>query len=221
MNEITPCRTPQRNHEIGTGVASDVNGYAHVHSKRVAFRLARETQTPWSSKLSRPFRGIADSTFARLRGRRGMSCSENRSRPIRKEVTFTEDEWKRTQRLYKELTRYAPQHRSFASYARRMLSERRDPRARNQAADRPRAARKGDWPNRRERQLDSPLGEPKRAHHAGASGGGHRGIPPRRGAAGKAVRGQAGGQGTAGQRKRGLRAELSDLVLSPTRTVHK
>ena len=25
MNEITPCRTPQRNHEIGTGVASDVN----------------------------------------------------------------------------------------------------------------------------------------------------------------------------------------------------
>ena len=24
MNEITPCRTPQRNHEIGTGVASDV-----------------------------------------------------------------------------------------------------------------------------------------------------------------------------------------------------
>lgn len=54
-----------------------------------------------------------------------MSWSENRSRPIRREVTFTEDEWKRTQRLYKELTRYAPQHRSFASYARRMLSERR------------------------------------------------------------------------------------------------
>ncbi|MDL5543763.1 hypothetical protein QSV01_10285, partial [Bifidobacterium longum] len=27
MNEITPCRTPQRNHEIGTGVASDVIGY--------------------------------------------------------------------------------------------------------------------------------------------------------------------------------------------------
>ena len=54
-----------------------------------------------------------------------MSWSENRSCPIRREVTFTEDEWKRTQRLYKELTRYAPQHRSFASYARRMLSERR------------------------------------------------------------------------------------------------
>lgn len=54
-----------------------------------------------------------------------MSWSENRSRPIRREVTFTEDEWKRTQRLYKELTRYAPEHRSFSSYARRMLSERR------------------------------------------------------------------------------------------------
>ena len=82
---------------------------------------------------------------------------------------------------------------------------------------RPRAARKGDWPNRRERQLDSPLGEPKRAHHAGASGGGHRVIPPRRGAAGKAVRGQARGQGTGGMSSRtaqaGLAAELSDLVL--------
>ena len=28
-------------------------------------------------------------------------------------------------KLYEELTRYAPEHRSFSSYARRMLSERR------------------------------------------------------------------------------------------------
>ena len=54
-----------------------------------------------------------------------MSWAENRARPVRREVTFTEDEWRRTQRLYEELTKYAPQHRSFASYARRMLSERR------------------------------------------------------------------------------------------------
>lgn len=40
-------------------------------------------------------------------------------------ITFSEDEWERVRRLYEELTRYAPEHRSFSSYARKMLSERR------------------------------------------------------------------------------------------------
>ncbi|WP_229088454.1 MobC family plasmid mobilization relaxosome protein [Bifidobacterium dentium] len=38
---------------------------------------------------------------------------------------FSEDEWEQVRKLYEELTRYAPEHRSFNSYARRMLSERR------------------------------------------------------------------------------------------------
>ena len=54
-----------------------------------------------------------------------MSWKDNRSRRICKKIMFTEDEWERVRRLHEELTRYAPEHRSFSSYARRMLSERR------------------------------------------------------------------------------------------------
>ena len=41
MNEITPCRTPQRNHEIGTGVASDVIGYPITSLATPVLRLLR------------------------------------------------------------------------------------------------------------------------------------------------------------------------------------
>ena len=41
MNEITPCRTQQRNHEIGTGVASDVIGYPITSLATPALRLLR------------------------------------------------------------------------------------------------------------------------------------------------------------------------------------
>lgn len=54
-----------------------------------------------------------------------MSWRDGRSRSICKKIMFSEDEWERARRLYEELTRYAPEHRSFSSYARRMLSERR------------------------------------------------------------------------------------------------
>lgn len=54
-----------------------------------------------------------------------MSWRDNRSRRICKKIMFSEDEWERVRNLYEELTRYAPEHRSFSSYARRMLSERR------------------------------------------------------------------------------------------------
>lgn len=54
-----------------------------------------------------------------------MSRAENRTHCVEKIIRFTPDEWERVQNLYEELTRYAPEHRSFSSYARRMLSERR------------------------------------------------------------------------------------------------
>ena len=54
-----------------------------------------------------------------------MSWAAGRERNICKRITFTQDEWERVRKLYEELTRYAPEHRSFSSYARRMLSERR------------------------------------------------------------------------------------------------
>ena len=54
-----------------------------------------------------------------------MSWAAGRDRNICKRITFTPDEWERVRKLYEELTRYAPEHRSFSSYARRMLSERR------------------------------------------------------------------------------------------------
>ena len=53
-----------------------------------------------------------------------MSRAENRTHSVEKIIRFTPDEWKQVRRLYEELTRYAPEHRSFSSYARRMLSER-------------------------------------------------------------------------------------------------
>lgn len=54
-----------------------------------------------------------------------MSWRDNRSRSICKKIMFSEDEWEQVRKLHEELTRYAPVHRSFSSYARRMLSERR------------------------------------------------------------------------------------------------
>lgn len=54
-----------------------------------------------------------------------MSRTEHRTHCVEKIIRFTPDEWERVRRLYEELTRYAPEHRSFSSYARRMLSERR------------------------------------------------------------------------------------------------
>lgn len=54
-----------------------------------------------------------------------MSWKDNRSRRICKKIMFTEDEWERVRELHERLTRYAPQYRSFSSYARKMLSERR------------------------------------------------------------------------------------------------
>ena len=54
-----------------------------------------------------------------------MSWAAGRDRNICKRITFTQDEWEQVRNLYEELTRYAPEHRSFSSYARRMLSERR------------------------------------------------------------------------------------------------
>lgn len=54
-----------------------------------------------------------------------MSRAENRTHCVEKIIRFTPDEWERVRKLYEELTRYAPEHRSFSSYARKMLSERR------------------------------------------------------------------------------------------------
>ena len=54
-----------------------------------------------------------------------MSRAENRTHCVEKIIRVTPDEWERVRNLYEELTRYAPEHRSFSSYARRMLSERR------------------------------------------------------------------------------------------------
>ena len=54
-----------------------------------------------------------------------MSRAENRTHCVEKIIRFTPDEWERVRKLYEELTRYAPEYRSFSSYARKMLSERR------------------------------------------------------------------------------------------------
>lgn len=54
-----------------------------------------------------------------------MNKAEGRTHSVEKIIRFTPDEWERVRKLYEELTRYAPEHRSFSSYARRMLSERR------------------------------------------------------------------------------------------------
>lgn len=54
-----------------------------------------------------------------------MSWAKGRDRNICKRITFTQDEWEQVRKLHERLTRYAPQYRSFSSYARKMLSERR------------------------------------------------------------------------------------------------
>lgn len=54
-----------------------------------------------------------------------MSWAAGRDRNICKRITFTQDEWEQVRKLHERLTRYAPQYRSFSSYARKMLSERR------------------------------------------------------------------------------------------------
>lgn len=54
-----------------------------------------------------------------------MSRAENRTHCVEKIIRFTPDEWEQVRKLYEELTRYAPERRSFSSYARKMLSERR------------------------------------------------------------------------------------------------
>ena len=53
-----------------------------------------------------------------------MSRAEHRTHCVEKIIRFTPDEWERVSKLHERLTRYAPQYRSFSSYARKMLSER-------------------------------------------------------------------------------------------------
>lgn len=53
-----------------------------------------------------------------------MSRAENRTHCVEKIIRFTPDEWERVRKLHERLTRYAPEYRSFNSYARKMLSER-------------------------------------------------------------------------------------------------
>lgn len=54
-----------------------------------------------------------------------MSRAENRTHCVEKIIRFTPAEWEQVQKLHERLTRYAPEYRSFSSYARKMLSERR------------------------------------------------------------------------------------------------
>lgn len=54
-----------------------------------------------------------------------MSRAENRTHCVEKIIRFTPAEWEQVRKLHERLTRYAPECRSFSSYARRMLSERR------------------------------------------------------------------------------------------------
>lgn len=54
-----------------------------------------------------------------------MSKTEGRTHSVEKIIRFTPDEWERVRKLHERLTRYAPEYRSFSSYARKMLSERR------------------------------------------------------------------------------------------------
>ena len=53
-----------------------------------------------------------------------MSRAENRTHCVEKIIRFTPDEWEQARKLHERLTRYAPEYRSFNSYARKMLSER-------------------------------------------------------------------------------------------------
>ncbi|MDU2061161.1 MAG: MobC family plasmid mobilization relaxosome protein, partial [Bifidobacterium breve] len=88
-----------------------------------ANRLARETQTPWSSKLSRPLRGITDVPSAHLHGRCEMSWANKRRRTVQKLVTFTPDEWERVNSLHKKVNKYTTRYRSFTVFARKMLTD--------------------------------------------------------------------------------------------------
>lgn len=54
-----------------------------------------------------------------------MSKAEGRTHSVEKIIRFTPDEWEQVRELHERLTRYAPEYRSFSSYARKMLSERR------------------------------------------------------------------------------------------------
>ena len=54
-----------------------------------------------------------------------MNKAEGRTHSVEKIIRFTPDEWEQARKLHERLTRYAPEYRSFNSYARRMLSERR------------------------------------------------------------------------------------------------
>lgn len=53
-----------------------------------------------------------------------MSKSEGRTHSVEKIIRFTPAEWEQVRKLHERLTRYAPEYRSFSSYARKMLSER-------------------------------------------------------------------------------------------------
>lgn len=54
-----------------------------------------------------------------------MNKAEGRTHSVEKIIRFTPDEWEQARKLHERLTRYAPEYRSFNSYARKMLSERR------------------------------------------------------------------------------------------------
>ena len=53
-----------------------------------------------------------------------MNKAEGRTHSVEKIIRFTPDEWEQARKLHERLTRYAPEYRSFNSYARKMLSER-------------------------------------------------------------------------------------------------
>lgn len=50
-----------------------------------------------------------------------MSWSERRTRPVRKEITFTRDEWEEVRKLQEKLAHYSPEYRSFGFLARRLM----------------------------------------------------------------------------------------------------
>ena len=50
-----------------------------------------------------------------------MSWAERRTRPVRKEITFTEEEWEEVRGLQEKLVHYSPEYRSFGFLARRLM----------------------------------------------------------------------------------------------------
>lgn len=109
-------------HEMDMGVASDVI-VATITRFAVRIGLPGRPRTPWSAEPPDRSHGITENPTPHLPERCGMSWAAGRDRNICKRITFTPDEWERVRKLYEELTRYAPEHRSFSSYARRMLSD--------------------------------------------------------------------------------------------------